>query len=298
MKIRKTTRKSTGIKIALLISAIDILVIILAFCFFMLGVAQRAGGQVAQITTQQEYKIKVARLHHLLADWYIYPGAFAKWEMGSTSFPDWLENKVVDKYGRPKLELKIEPSICLTDKQLLNKYRPINLLYITGHDREHAVMPVIYSTGKKEILQEHFSCIERDAFRKYILTGGIIFFDDGGPSDEFTQRFIRELKIIFPKEKIIEIPKDHEIYHVIFDFQTLPLGWDLYKHKKAEPRPIKGLEINGRLAVIISQNYLLPGMENLALDPDIAGYISQSDWEKLTADIYRFITNLFFYTRK
>lgn len=88
--------------------------------------------------------------------------------------------------------------------------------------------PFVHLTGHGNIILSNQEAIN---LREYMLAGGFVHVDDNYGLDKF---FRRELKKIFPKEKLIELPKDHEIFNRKFTFQNgLP---KIHEHDNKPPQ--------------------------------------------------------------
>ncbi|MCU0371709.1 MAG: DUF4159 domain-containing protein [Ignavibacteria bacterium] len=100
--------------------------------------------------------------------------------------------------------------------------------------------PFILLTGHGNI---EFSDNEIKRLRKYLESGGFIYADDDYGMDE---SFRREMKKIFPRDEMRELPFDHKIYNSHFKFPNgLP---KIHEHDSKPPQGF-GYWINGRLCV-------------------------------------------------
>ena len=90
--------------------------------------------------------------------------------------------------------------------------------------------PFLHMTGHGNVV---FSANEAENLRNYLLSGGFLHIDDNYGMDA---SFRREMKRIFPEKEWVEIPFDHNIYHVFYDF---PNG--LPKVHEHDGKPPKGL---------------------------------------------------------
>lgn len=100
--------------------------------------------------------------------------------------------------------------------------------------------PFILLTGHGSI---DFSDSEIKRLRKYLENGGFIYADDDYGMDE---SFRREMKKIFPRDEMRELPFDHKIYNSHFKFpKGLP---KIHEHDSKPPQGF-GYWINGRLCV-------------------------------------------------
>lgn len=106
--------------------------------------------------------------------------------------------------------------------------------------RDH---PFLYLTGHGTV---RFSVQERAALREYLLDGGFLHADDNYGLDESIRR---ELAALFPDRELVELPPDHPIYHVFYEFpEGLP---KIHEHDGQPPRGY-GIFDEGRLVVFYS----------------------------------------------
>lgn len=100
--------------------------------------------------------------------------------------------------------------------------------------------PILFLTGHGNIT---FSDTEAKRLRKYLENGGFLYADDDYGMD---QAFRREMKKVFPDEKLVEVPFNHIIYHSFFNFEKgLP---KIHEHDNKPPQGF-GFFLNGRLCV-------------------------------------------------
>jgi hypothetical protein len=101
--------------------------------------------------------------------------------------------------------------------------------------------PYLYMTGHGNVA---FSAAERAALRAYLLGGGFLHADDNYGLDE---SFRREMAEVFPDVQLTEIPADHPIFHVFYDFpEGLP---KIHEHDGRAPQAF-GIFYGGRLVVL------------------------------------------------
>lgn len=103
--------------------------------------------------------------------------------------------------------------------------------------------PYLYLTGHGDV---RFSPAEREALRNYLLAGGFLHVDDNYGLDE---SFREEIAEIFPDTELTEIPADHPVFHVFFDF---PEGLPKIHEHDGEPPQALGIFHGGRLVVFYS----------------------------------------------
>ncbi len=112
--------------------------------------------------------------------------------------------------------------------------REINLRPLDPALRDY---PYLYLTGHGDV---RFSPAEREALRDYLLAGGFLHADDNYGLDE---SFREEIAEIFPDAALTEIPVDHPVFHVFFDFpEGLP---KIHEHDGKPPQAL-GIFHGGR----------------------------------------------------
>jgi hypothetical protein len=105
--------------------------------------------------------------------------------------------------------------------------------------------PFLFMTGHGNI---NFSEDEIKRLNIYLANGGFLYVDDDYGMDE---PFRREMKKVFPNNDLIELPFDHPIYHVIYDFpKGLP---KIHEHYEGPPKGF-GLFYQDRLVVYYTWN--------------------------------------------
>jgi hypothetical protein len=118
-------------------------------------------------------------------------------------------------------------------------------------------VPYIYMTGHGNV---RFSERDLQVLRRYLLQGGFLHADDNYGMDKSIRR---ELARLFPDRPLVEVPLDHPIYHLVYDF---PKGIPKIHEHDGLPAQGFGIFIDGRLAVYYSyQSDLGDGWE----DPEV-----------------------------
>jgi hypothetical protein len=72
--------------------------------------------------------------------------------------------------------------------------------------------PFVHMTGHGNVV---FTDSEAQNLRSYLLSGGFLHIDDNYGLDPFIRR---EMKKVFPELSFIELPFDHEVYRVKYNF--------------------------------------------------------------------------------
>ena len=94
----------------------------------------------------------------------------------------------------------------------------------------------------------------------YLSQGGFLHVDDNYGMDSSIRR---ELARLFPGQELADVPLDHPIYHLAYEF---PRGIPKIHEHDGKPAQGLGLFLNGRLVVYYSyQSDLGDGWE----DPDV-----------------------------
>ena len=105
--------------------------------------------------------------------------------------------------------------------------------------------PFAYMTGHGKV---RFSDEEAARLRLYLVSGGFLWADDNYGMDE---HFRREIRKVFPDRELVELPFDHEIYHMVYDFPGgLP---KIHEHHGGPPHGY-GIVDGERLVVFYSYN--------------------------------------------
>ncbi len=100
--------------------------------------------------------------------------------------------------------------------------------------------PMLFMTGHGNVL---FSDDETNNLRNYLISGGFLHVSDNYGLDKFIRR---ELKKVFPKLELKEIPTNHPIYNQTFKFPNgIP---KIHEHNKKAAQGF-GLFYEGRLIV-------------------------------------------------
>jgi hypothetical protein len=128
---------------------------------------------------------------------------------------------------------------------------------VTLSDDDLWNVPYIYMTGHGNV---HWSDQDLLTLRRYLQQGGFLHADDNYGMDASIRR---ELGRLFPDHPLVEVPLDHPIYHLIYDF---PRGIPKIHVHDGKPAQGFGIFLDGRLAVYYSyQSDLGDGWE----DPEV-----------------------------
>ena len=119
--------------------------------------------------------------------------------------------------------------------------------------------PFVHMTGHGNVV---FSPIEARNLRMYFDAGGFMHIDDNYGMDPFIRV---ELKKIFPKLELIEIPANHPIFHQNFNFNGLP---KIHEHD-GNPAQAFGIFLDGRMVCLYTfESDLSDGWEDANVHND------------------------------
>lgn len=131
---------------------------------------------------------------------------------------------------------------------------------VTLSDDELWNVPYIYMTGHGNV---HWSDRDLATLRRYLQQGGFLHADDNYGMDASIRR---ELQRLFPDHPMVEVPLDHPIYHLVYDF---PKGIPKIHVHDGKPAQGFGIFLDGRLAVYYSyQSDLGDGWEDFEVHHD------------------------------
>src|SRR5690625_628833 len=162
-------------------------------------------------TAQSEGEFRIARVRYRGGgDWYSSPTALTNL---LRHMKDRLPVSISDQYDDVSL-----------DSRELHRYP---LLYISGH-------------GNIEINER-----EMENLRSYLQNGGFLFVDDDYAMDQYVRPILQS---IFPDQELVELPGDHPIYRLVYEF---PDGRPpkVHEHDGLPPQAF-GLFHDARLVVL------------------------------------------------
>lgn len=140
--------------------------------------------------------------------------------------PSGLPNLLKEIRARTGLEVSERPArVKLTDPTLWN----YPYLYLTGHGN------IRFTDEEVQIL------------RRYLLSGGFLHADDNYGLDKALRR---ELARVFPDKQLVELPVDHPLYRVYYEF---PNG--LPKIHKHDGKPAQGFAYLHEGRVLVYYTY-------------------------------------------
>lgn len=115
-----------------------------------------------------------------------------------------------------------------------------NIATVKPNDEDIFNYPMVFMTGHGNVF---FSDDDAENLQNYLKSGGFLHISDNYGMDKYIRR---ELKKVFPKLELQEIPVNHPIYNQTFSFKNgLP---KIHEHDKKPPQGF-GLFYEGRLVV-------------------------------------------------
>jgi hypothetical protein len=142
--------------------------------------------------------------------------------------------------------------------------------------------PIIFLHGRRHF---SFTAAERKALKDYLDRGGFLFADAICANKEFAESLRAELKSIYPEASFARIPPAHPMFSEEFrgfNLQSVMLR-DPQIREEGDPLTARlvpttplldGLEINGRIAVILSPYDISCALEKGA-SMECKGYVPQ-----------------------
>jgi hypothetical protein len=114
---------------------------------------------------------------------------------------------------------------------------------VTLSDDDLWNVPYIYMTGHGNV---HWGDQDLATLRRYLQQGGFLHADDNYGMDASVRR---ELARLFPGLSLVEVPLDHPIYHLVYEF---PKGIPKIHAHDGKPAQGFGLFLDDRLVVFYS----------------------------------------------
>jgi len=119
--------------------------------------------------------------------------------------------------------------------------------------------PFVIMTGHGNIT---FSENDAQNLRTWMLRGGTLYADDDFGMDE---SFRREIKKVFPEKELIELPREHDIFHSFYDLNGTP---KIHKHDDKRPETFAIYNESGRIMVLYTyETNISDGWSNAHDDP-------------------------------
>ncbi|MBT8252747.1 MAG: DUF4159 domain-containing protein [Flavobacteriaceae bacterium] len=117
--------------------------------------------------------------------------------------------------------------------------------------------PFIHMTGHGNVF---FSESDAENLRNYLLSGGFLHIDDNYGMQPY---IVKELKKVFPNKELIEIPSNHPLFNIVYNFpQGLP---KIHEHDGKRPQALGLFEEDRLILLFTYESDLGDGWE----DPEV-----------------------------
>ncbi len=151
------------------------------------------------------------------------------------------------------------------DEQFLVALRRLTL--VDAFESHHALsiddpalrdFPLLYMV---EVDSLSMDADQAKSLREYLLAGGFLVIDDFWGSWAWTT-FERQMRVVFPEYRIVDVPLDHPVYHAFYDIDTIlqvpnvhqASGGPTHEFDGRVPH-VRGIfDEHGRLMVLINWN--------------------------------------------
>ncbi|MBE51106.1 MAG: hypothetical protein CMP51_05390 [Flavobacteriales bacterium] len=129
-----------------------------------------------------------------------------------------------------------------------------NIATVETKDKAIYNYPFIHMTGHGNVI---FNDNEIENLRNYLLSGGFLHIDDNYGMDPYIKR---ELKKLFPNNKIVELPYNHLIFNQTYKFSNgLP---KIHQHNSEDPIAYAIIEKGKIILLYTYESDLSDGWEN------------------------------------
>ena len=177
----------------------------------------------------------------LLNSFYLYLKKFVIIIFLSISFQNFAQEIAILKYnggGDWYANPTALPNLIGFSNKHINTLISENPTSIAVGNSDLFNFPIVFMTGHGNV---YFTEEEAKNLREYLISGGFLHISDNYGLDKYIRR---ELKKVFSKIELQEIPNNHPIYNQTFIFKNgLP---KIHEHDKKEPKGF-GLFFKGRL---------------------------------------------------
>jgi hypothetical protein len=106
--------------------------------------------------------------------------------------------------------------------------------------------PMVIMTGEGSF---DLTSAERENLRQYLNRGGFLLASASCSSPEWNRSFRKELASLFPDHPTEKLTFDHPVFNTVKRIESL-------KAKHGEPKPLEGVTLSGRLAIVYSEDGL------------------------------------------
>ena len=187
--------------------------------------------------------------------------------------------------GDSRITMLQNPQAVQNVVDALNEYTSIHADFsarLPLSSRELLETPWVFVPSVQFVLSDG----ELQNLGRYLEAGGFIVADAGSSVGSQTDAFIREmikdaLATVGRQARFERLPNDHPVYHCFFDFDSPPraivgMGGGGAGEGRGNPDYLVGVEVDDRLAVLISYQRLGVGWENIPGRNTVKDYTDNS----------------------
>jgi len=118
------------------------------------------------------------------------------------------------------------------------KFQPVKL-----SSDEVFKLPFVIMTGEGNF---NLTDDEKKNLKSYLDNGGFLLASAGCSSQEWSESFKKEIKMLYPEKKLIKIELTHPIFQTVYEIKKVTLK------NSGGDNSLYGLENNGKLVVVFS----------------------------------------------
>ncbi len=156
-------------------------------------------------------------------------------------------------HALPTLMKHIQTKTTL-DVQFKREVQDLANVYVSKH-------PVLYMTGLRDF---KLTDAQVARLRSYLANGGVLIADSAAGRAAFDEAFTREIKRVLPRGKLKDLPLTSPIYQMPNKIRAVDYtGLVKARNPSLNAPSLKGIAIDGQLAVIYSPLSLSNGWEHL-----------------------------------
>jgi len=178
--------------------------------------------------------------------------------IGKVIWGSYLDYKWENGHTTRVYDWNMVPADC--QSLLRSAYKHLRMDYkvqttsLDGFDSTPAEIPVLYFSGGRSL---KFTDADREVLRKYMLSGGMLWFDSVVGSPYFYKSALTELKQMLPEVQIRRLPEDHPIFHMVNDSVQVNI-----KSKSKVMPVLDAVYIGSRVAAVVSAYGMGAGWDN------------------------------------
>lgn len=197
----------------------------------------------------------------------------------------WEDGRVTRVYDWNMVPADCQSLLRAAAKHLRMDYK-VQPTALEAFDSTPAEIPVLYFSGGRSL---KLTDANREVLRKYMLSGGMLWFDSVVGSPYFYKSALSELKTIMPEVQIRRLPADHPIFHMIDDTVQLKT-----KSKNKMMPVLDAVYIGSRVAAVVSAYGMGAGWDNSRPDLiEMAEYYDRASATRLGLNLTAYAMGYF-----